>query len=74
MTLLDWKGTAADVLALTDAACPMDWSVNTSAGDNFAQSLTVDRYKVKRQRGATVMVRCADPSFLPDPVPVADRI
>lgn len=74
VTLVDWKGSPADVLALIDAACPVDWSVNISAGDKFALSLTADRYNVKRQIGATVMVRCADPTFSPAPVPIADRI
>lgn len=74
VTLVDWKGSNADIVALIDAGCPETWSVNLSVEDSFAQTLTTDCYKVKRQSGATAMARRANPSFSLDPIPVADRI
>lgn len=73
-TLIAWEGAVDDVVAILDASGYATWNVNVPAGDNFREALPAGQFDVKKKPGAVVMVRCADPLFVPTPVPVADRI
>ncbi|USU10650.1 GNAT family N-acetyltransferase (plasmid) [Sphingomonadaceae bacterium OTU29MARTA1] len=73
-TLIGWKGDATDIAALVGAGGYGVWSLNLSAKDDFAKTLPTNHYSVESWPGATAMVRRADPSFVIDPIPVADRI
>lgn len=73
-TLIAWKGAVDDVVAILDATGYAAWNVNVPAGDKFREALPADKFDVATMSGAVVMVRRADPLFVPAPVAVADRI
>lgn len=73
-TLIAWEGAVDDVVAILDATGYAAWNVNVPAGDNFREALPADQFDVTAMTGAVVMVRCADPLFVPASVAVADRI
>lgn len=74
VTLLDWQGEAVDVAALLSAAGHVDWSVNLTANDLFARTLSSHGYTAVESLGAFTMVRCRDSDFVPHNVPQVARI
>jgi GNAT superfamily N-acetyltransferase len=74
LTLLDWRGALADVVALLDATGVGSWSVNVPSACPFIAVLDPEQFKIVRHKGAMTMARLADSSFAVDYVPVAARI
>lgn len=74
VTLLDWQGEAVDVAAVLSAAGHADWSVNLTANDPFAGTLSSHGYTAVESLGAFTMVRSRDGDFVPHNVPQVARI
>lgn len=74
VTLIDWCGEPSAVAALMGAAGHARWSVNVPQHSGFDRELDPTLFTIESRDGAFAMVRCADPSFAIDPVPLADRI
>lgn len=74
VTLIDWFGEPDAVAALIDSAGHSRWSVNLPGGSGFDKALAPALFTIGARDGAFAMIRCANPSFAIEPVPVADRI
>jgi GNAT superfamily N-acetyltransferase len=74
VTLLDWRGEAIDVAAVLSAVGHVEWSVNLTAKDPFAGTLSSHGYTAVEFPGAFTMVRCRDGDFVPHNVPQVSRI
>lgn len=74
VTLADWRGEPGAVAGLMHAAGHMRWSINLPQQSGFDKALNPALFTIEVRNGAFAMVRCADPSFALDPVPLVDRI
>ncbi|MFW2851045.1 GNAT family N-acetyltransferase [Sphingomonas sp. TX0543] len=74
VTLLDWQGSPAEVLAIMEAEGHAVWNVNLSAPDHFLEAIPADRYAIECREGAATMARFTEAVFPIDYVPIAERI
>jgi len=74
VSVIDWRGTPADVIATMQASGHASWAVNVTDPESFLAVLPPDRFAVAIGAGAVTMVRRRDPGFCLDHVAVAERI
>lgn len=73
-TLIDWRGTSADIVMIMGVAGYRSWNVNLPDRSNFLEALPADQFFIKATKGAVTMAYRFENMVAIEHVPVARRI